>query len=373
MFGTTDKMLHHLPKLLQPPPLTRSQAVRQITASVTVTVISGLTVTVSPDNQDICVGDSTTLTASSAGNGVGYSWDTGPNSAMIMVSPAATSTYSVTGTDAQGCSGTATAVVNVNPLPVVSFTADPLVGCEPTTVNFTDLSTGNIAIWDWEFGDGEISGVQNPSHSYSSGTYSVTLTATTGAGCQSSLTMNNYITVMANPIASFAADPPVTTEDNPTITFLNQTTGATLYSWDFGDGSGSTTTENPIYTYEGTGEYAVTLWVENAAGCIDSTKAGIIVKPTFIFYIPNSFSPNKDGRNEVFMPKGIGWNLDAYSMRIYDRWGELVFSTTDVNHGWDGYMPNGTEAQMGVYSVRIYIKGLDLSEHTYSRALTLIK
>jgi len=241
-------------------------------------------------------------------------------------------------------------------------------------VNFVDESTGNIAIWEWAFGDGSISGLENPSHVYNAGTYSVTLTVTTDAGCQSTLTMSNYITILSNPIASFAANPTVTTEDNPTITFLNQTSGATQYNWNFGDGSGSSTSENPVYTYEGNGEFVITLWVENAAGCTDSTSAVIVIKPTFTFYLPNTFTPNKDEHNEEFRPYGVGWDTDTYSMRIYSRWGELVFSTTDVNHGWDGLMPDRvTEAQQEVYSVIISIKGLDGVDHQYIQGFGLIR
>jgi len=336
--------------------------------------MSGLTLNVTPNVDNICEGEITTLTASSQGSGVGYSWDTGANTSSINVSPAASTTYSVTGTDAQGCSGTASAVVNVDPLPVVIFTADPLTGCDPTTINFTDQSTGNITIWDWEFGDGGISGLQNPSHTYGAGTFSVTLSVTTAAGCQSTLTMSNYVTISPNPVAAFIANPAVTTEDDPTITFINQSTGATDYTWSFGDGTGVTDySENPLYTYEGNGSFVVTLWVENEGGCTDSTSMIVVVKPTFTFYLANAFSPNGDGRNDVLRPFGTGWDTDSYSMRIYSRWGDLVFSTTDINHGWDGFMPNGAEAIQDVYSVIISIRGMDGKENHYYKGVGLIR
>jgi gliding motility-associated-like protein len=317
---------------------------------------------------DDCPG---TLTYAYAISGATTRTGTGTDASGIFAEGVSTIDWTVT--DNCGNVSTCQTTVTIEPLPVVSFSADNLTGCDPTTVNFTDASTGNITIWEWEFGDGSISGLQNPSHTYSSGTYSVTLTVTTAAGCQSTLTMSNYITILANPVASFAANPMVTTEDNPTITFMNQTTGAAQYSWNFGDGSGESTTENPVYTYEGNGEFVITLWVENAAGCSDSTSAVIVIKPTFTFYLANTFTPNKDGRNEMFRPYGIGWDTNNYSMRIYSRWGELVFSTTDVNHGWDGNMPDGSEAQQDVYTVKITIKGLDGVDHDYIQGLGLIR
>lgn len=343
------------------------------TASVTVTLMPGLTVNVTPEVDDICEGSSTTLTASSPGSGVGYIWDTGAGSASITVSPLTTTTYSVTGTDAQGCSGTTTATVSVDPLPVANFSADPLIGCDPTTVHFTDLSTGNISIWDWEFGDGDISGLQHPSHTYTSGIYNVTLTVTTVAGCQSSLTMSNYVTISPNPVAAFTANPAVVSQDEPTISFINQSTQATLYNWSFGDNAGNDYAENPIYTYSGSGSYVVTLWAENDAGCTDSASMTVNVKPTYTFYLANAFSPNGDGRNDVLRPFGTGWDTDSYSMRIYSRWGDLVFSTTDINHGWDGFMPNGAEAIQDVYSVIISIRGMDGKENHYYKGVGLIR
>ena len=343
------------------------------TADVTVTLMTGLTVNITPSVDNICEGESTTLTASSPGSGVGYSWDTGASSASIIVSPTATTTYSITGTDATGCSGTVSAIVNVEPMPLAGFTAGPLTGCDPTVVNFTDQSSGNITIWDWEFGDGGISGLQNPSHTYGAGTYSVTLTVTTAAGCQSVAAMNNYISILSNPNAAFTAKPAVTTEDEPTITFINQSTGATIFTWSFGDDIGTDFTENPIYSYIGSGLYLVTLWVENAAGCADSTTMMVNIKPSYTFYLPNAFSPNGDGRNEVLRPSGTGWDSDTYSMRIYSRWGELVFSTTDINHGWNGLLPNGAEALQGVYSVIIRLRGLDGTERDYYQGVGLLR
>jgi len=117
----------------------------------------------------------------------------------------------------------------------------------------------------------------------------------------------------------------------------------------------------------------ITLWVENAAGCTDSTSSVIVIKPTFTFYLPNTFTPNKDGSNEMFRPYGVGWDTDTYSMRIYSRWGEMIFSTTDVNHGWDGKMPEGSEAQQDVYTVKVTIKGLDGVDHDYIQGVSLIR
>lgn len=340
------------------------------TATVNVAINSILTLTAVPSPASLCDGQSSVISVS---GGSSYIWDSGSTANPLNVTPAATTTYSVTGSDTWGCSGTTTVTVQVNPMPVVSFTGSPLTGCDPTTVNFIDLSIGNISIWEWDFGDGGVSGLQNPSHVYDAGNFTVTLTVTTDAGCESSLTLSNYISILSNPNASFIANPPVTTEDASSIQFMNQSNGASLYSWDFGDGAGVSSSENPSYTYEGSGDYLVTLWVENSAGCSDSTSLAVIVKPIFTFYMPNSFSPNTDDRNDVFRPYGIGWDTDSYSLRIYNRWGALVFFSTDINHGWDGNLPDGAEAFQDVYSVKVNIIGRDGTKHEYSQGLILLK
>jgi len=343
------------------------------TANVTVTVMTGLPVSITPSTADICEGANATLTASSTGSGVEYLWDNGTNTASVTVSPVATSTYTVTGTDVLGCSGTATAVVSVNPAPEVDFVADPLTGCNPTLVNFTDQSPGNIQAWSWDFGDGTTSGLQNPDHSYIAGTFSVSLTVTDAVGCQSTLTMSNYITILNNPVASFVADPQVASEDAPIIQFINQSIGASVYTWDFGDGAGESQNSNPAYTFSGSGDYTVTLYVANDAGCTDSTSMTVSVRPMFTIYIPNAFSPNGDGINDVFSPKGTGWNTDDYFMAIFNRWGQMLFKTTDVNHAWNGYMPDGINvAQDDVYTVLIYVRGFDGNVRQYYEQVVLL-
>lgn len=335
--------------------------------------MSGLTVTVSPATADICEGGTALLTASSPGSGVNYLWDNGAGTDVISVTPVVATTYNVTGTDILGCSGTAEAVVNVNPAPDVLFTAGPLTGCNPTSVNFTDQSPGNISAWNWDFGDGSTSGIQNPEHSYGAGTFSVSLTVTDAIGCQATLSMNNYISILNNPVASFFADPPIASEDEPEIRFINQTSGATLYLWDFGDGAGGSVLENPVYTYGASGDYTVTLWAVNDAGCTDSTQLTVSVRPMYTIYIPSAFSPNGDGKNDYFSPQGSGWNTDTYFMAIFNRWGQMLFKTTDINHAWNGLMPDGAEVQEDVYTVIIHVKGFDGNEREYIRQVTLIK
>jgi len=172
--------------------------------------------------------------------------------------------------------------VNIGPppAPVANFSGSPTSGSAPLTVNFTDLSTGSITSWSWTFGDGGTSTAQNPSYQYTAaGTYTVSLTVT-GPGGSDGETKTNYITVnpCTPPTAQFVGSP--TSGDYPlNVTFTNQSTGATSYSWNFGDG-GTSTAQNPSHTYTAAGSYTVTLTVTNACGSDDEIKTAYITVTT---------------------------------------------------------------------------------------------
>jgi len=164
-------------------------------------------------------------------------------------------------------------------MPVANFQGNPTSGNAPLTVNFTDLSTGNPTSWTWSFGDGRTSTAQNPSHMYNNvGTYTVTLTVTNNVGSDTE-TKTDYITVTipvpSPPTAEFSASP--TSGDAPlTVNFTDLSSGNTdNWSWDFGDG-GTSTAQNPSYTYSDPGVYTVTLTATNAYGSDVETKVDYI-------------------------------------------------------------------------------------------------
>ncbi len=167
------------------------------------------------------------------------------------------------------------------PPPVANFSGTPTTGTEPLTVNFTDLSTGSIDTWSWTFGDGGTSSAQNPTYEYTSaGTYNVTLTVT-GPGGSDGETKNGYITVnpCVTPTAGFVGTP--TSGDYPlNVSFTDQSTGASSYSWDFGDGVGTSTQANPSYTYTSAGTFTVTQTVTNACGSDQMVRTNYITVTT---------------------------------------------------------------------------------------------
>ena len=107
-------------------------------------------------------------------------------------------------------------------------------------------------------------------------------------------------------------------------------------------------------------------------GCVDSITECITVNPLFGFYIPNAFTPNGDGINDVFMPKGT--YVKDYEMYIFDRWGMKLFHSTDINNGWNGTVDGGTTiAQEDVYVYMIYVTDSQGNQHKYIGKVTLLK
>jgi len=331
----------------------------------------------------ICLNDTTMITAIATGGNGGpytYTWseNIGVHTPPVQVSPTHTTTYYVTASDNCGSPvAIGSIIVIVNPLPVVNFTGINKSGCQPLKVDFTDLSYPDIASWQWHFGDplsgsNNTSNQQNPSHTYlNPGTYHVTLTTTTIYGCIGTTTLTNFVNVYPLPIADFTFHPPFADIENPVIYFINHSTGDSIRNWNFGDpASGNMNTSyvySPIHEYNTPGTYTVLLVVSSNKGCIDSTSKTLIYRPEYTFYVPEAFSPNGDGLNDSFGPKGIGVDLNDYQMFIFDRWGEIIFETTDVNKSWDGNITGTNEFQpVGVYVwLILYRKTSDYDKHLY--------
>lgn len=353
--------------------------------TVTVTVNPPLGVTTSP-NVSICPGINTTLSSTpSGGDGTyTYSWMPGAGAgSTFTVSPAATITYTITITD--GCTATpvtANITVTVLPLPVVSLSPNVTTGCDPTCVIFTDASTiasGTITGWNWNFGDGNTSLLQNPApNCYNAGSFDITLTVTSNGGCSSTSTINNMITIYPQPVAQFTFGPQPTTTENPTITFTDLSVNAVTWSWDFADPSNLyepnfSSQMNPTHTYGDTGLYCVTLTVQSLGGCADVTTNCLTIAPEYTFYIPSGFTPNGDALNPIFAPQGQ--NIKEFTMRIFDRWGNMIFRSGFVNEGWDGKVQNKSEqvAEQDVYVYNIDVKDNLGKRHNYIGTVTIVK
>jgi gliding motility-associated-like protein len=207
------------------------------------------------------------------------------------------------------------------------------------------------------------------------GCYDITLTASEN-GCSNSMTLQDYICVESLPDASFTISPNVFKLDNQTISFNNTSTGATSYSWDFGDDSYSNQL-NPDHLFVNTLQgYLVTLTASTASGCMDVAQVYIPYNEGENIYIPNTFTPDGDNFNQTFKPIFTsGFDPYNFEMFIYNRWGELIFETHDATRGWDGsYGMDGRDVHQGIYSYKIIYKNPKLDERkTIVGHVTLIK
>ena len=326
------------------------------TDEVMVTVNPLPTVTAGND-LSICEGASISL---SGGGAATYAWDNGVTNGLPF-SPPATATYTVIGTDINGCTGTDQAIVSVTLIPVVSFVPDATAGCSPLTVNFTDQTTqGNTS--QWIFGDGKTDVTNGTATNtyFGAGCFDVTLISTTPDGCVGQTVYPSLICVSQVPRAEFLPNPSILNPIEAYSTMQNSSVGATSYIWDFGDNSLISTQTSPTHIFPSAeaGTYQVTLIAINEFGCRDTSYATVIIEDQLIYYVPNAFTPDDDQFNPVFKPVfTTGFDPYDYTLLIFNRWGEVIFESHDAKVGWNGtYGEGGSLVPDGSYTWKIDFK-----------------
>ena len=323
------------------------------TATVTV---NDLPVVSAGNDLTICEGDQTVLTGSGA---VNYVWDQGVVNGVLFT-PSATNTYTVIGTDANGCTNTDDVTITLEAAPVVSFVGDVLSGCEPLEVTFTNTTPGDLVDCIWTLGDGTIlTGCGSVTTTFNTpGTYDVTLTTTSATGCTASATYTDYIYVEGVPNASFTPSSSLISNLDSQVYFENTSSGAVTYAWDFGDASPSSTDVSPIHIYpiNASGTYTVELIAYSPLGCSDTAYAEIELVEELIFYVPNTFTPDDDDYNPIFQPVfSSGYDPYDFTLLIFNRWGEIIFESHNADIGWDGTY-GGKLMQDGTYTWKIEFK-----------------
>ena len=353
-------------------------------STVTVNVGAALTAQLVAAPTPICAGANATLTATPGGGNGGpytYSWlpvGTAGNTATAVVTPTVTTTYTVTVDD--GCTtpvATATVTVVVNPNPVPSFIGGPVSGCAPLCVTFTTPNNPTWTTCSWLYGDGgNSSGNCNPSYCYNlPGTYDVTLTVIDANGCTGTTTMPAYINVYQNVIADFTASPQPTTIFNTGIQFTDQSSGnPTQWTWYFGYplSLDSSNNQNPLYDFpnDQPGCYDVVLVANNANNCPGIDTQTVCIDPEFTIFFPNAFTPNQDLINDGFI--GVGEGIKKYEMWVFDRWGNMIYYTDDMNKPWDGTI-NGEPVQIDVYVWKCNVVDVFDKKHKFIGHVSLIR
>lgn len=343
--------------------------------TITINQPAPLTLQISGASQ-LCAGTSTNLAAQVTGGNSGYNYDwhgAGPNASMIVVSPITTTNYDLTVTDPQGCESIASHLINVSAPPIALFSGSDTL-CVPFNTNFINQSQNAVA-YTWLFGDGAISNFENPTHTYTSaGIFNVSLVAESFGGCKDTFTVNGSVHAVQVPVNTITSTDFEVSEYEPTVGFNFESSNAVNCSVDFGDGSIISLCEavNYLHTYKDTGDFCAVITSENILGCKTTSTTCIKVLPEFEFYIPNSFTPDGDGINDVFT--GYGSNFTDFSMSIYNRWGEKIYESNEYEKPWDGVVKNKSEqSQVEVYIYSIKLKDAKGSQKDYNGQVNLIR
>lgn len=276
-----------------------------------------------------------------------------------------------------GCERSYTDIVKVYPHPEAGIGLEEEEGCKPFEVKFKNTSTAWTNLkYQWEFSNGEFSTDKNPVVIFEdTGKYDVKLTVRTTSGCidTSEVFRENLITVNPTPVAEFTATPLETSMYEPEISFFDHSDGNIDCIWFFNDSLFLNSCPSSFsHSFQDTGNVWVSLVVSNEFSCKDTTLKMIRINPEYTFFIPNSFTPDGDGLNEVYKPKVYA--AREYEFFIFDRWGHLMFKTSDPEKGWDGRISGGDEiAPTGTYVYMVETIDQKNRPHNYTGTFHLLK
>ena len=257
--------------------------------------------------------------------------DTGVYTVKLVVNPRST------------CPDSITRFVKVFPYFHSDFSDSGLL-CPGSPVYFKDMSSTTIkpiTSWTWSFGDGSSSTAQNPVHDYTyGGTYNVMLVSENYKNCIDTSVKQ----VVVENFKPFAGNDTIIVKGE-SIQF--NANGGNQYVWTPGTNLNDVNISDPVGFYPDTGTFYYYLSVESAFGCkgYDTIKVWVVNQADL--FVPSGFSPNGDGKNDIFRPIAVGYKSINY-FNVYDRWGELVYNGTTLNEGWDGTY-KGKQAEIGTY------------------------
>jgi gliding motility-associated-like protein len=348
-------------------------------AVITVNVLGLPVVQISNLKPVVCIYDTIALSGS---GGNSYHW-TGPygfdmdgkSIFFTAANLARSGTYTLTATDLNGCSNSTVTSITIYEMPQVNLDGGT-IGCAPfcpvLKLNRASSSSSSLIVTGWE------TTKQNLQTSHFTTCLDVagghTLTAwfkDSYTGCRNTQTF--AITVLARPEADFTWEPEIPVEKVDEIRFINTSrgTGQQRWDWYFADNSHASARENPVTNFDYAGNYAVALVVWDKNQCADTIVKSITVAPDFNVYIPNSFTPNGDGLNDTFYPVARN-HSGSYSLQVFNRWGQMVFTTTHISDGWDGnFLNNPCKAE--TYTYLLKLTAMDGQWKEFKGRVTLVR
>ena len=348
----------------------------------------------------MCEGDANFLLSATISNASGIQWDRyDPLSSAWTTAGITSPNDTITGFQPSAADiATHYVLVEAQPLPLsgnscdtlptqlkiqissvkANFSASPLSGCGPLTVHMID-SSRSAEKYYWYFGDGDSevnnSGAPKPHIYKNAGSYTIILKVMSVDSCID-IYSGATITVFPSPVAVIYAKPIMTPISLPNVKLEGDqslyTDASSKYLWHFGDGSMPSTDINTEHEYKDTGQFMVTLFIKNVNGCFDSIRQEITILPELLVYIPDAFTPNGIGpvKNEVF--NVVAQDFSSYDLKVYSRWGELLYESQDISKGWDGRY-RGQMSQDDVYVYVVKIIANSGRKYSYTGTVTLLK
>lgn len=270
------------------------------------------------------------------------------------------------------CVDTTSIQVQTLPSPVANFSVDPTCLFQPSEFKNKSSSTpGFITEWNWNLGDGTLTNDSTPVHTYdNTGNYTVVLSVLSNYGCEATAVKVNEAVVKPLPQAKFNFEKTEFDEKNTTIQFIDSSIDANQWLWDLGLGNLSTL-QDPKLLYTDTATLPITLIVSNAKGCYDTLTKNIFVAPDFFFHVPNAFTPNRDPLNPTYGGEGTLYYKE-YNLKIFSRWGEMVFEAKSPLEKWDGTF-KGEPCDEGQYTYVYRLRDVFGYYHNYKGMLTLFR
>jgi gliding motility-associated-like protein len=236
--------------------------------------------------------------------------------------------------------------------PLIIIQPSTFVGCTPAKLTFKNLSTPIDSTYDirWKFGDGGVSNAISPTYTYANaGTYNISVEIASPIGCKTGKTFSDWIKVNPGTKADFSFLPEQVTKIQNAVSFTDKSLGANRWQWFFGN-QGYSPRQNPVFSFKDTGIQKIKLLVNNQYGCLDSMVKSLDVIPVVSFFLPNAFTPNDDAVNEYYKGVGITDGMNNFTMKIWNRWGELIYESANPSEGWNGKKFNtGEDSPQGVY------------------------
>lgn len=286
-----------------------------------------------------------------------YMWNTNPVSQSATLNNLSVGTYIVVVTDVNNCSATDTVTLNAHPVPTLSI-GEGDEACENEPVSFSVTSDiGTSAVWEFENGLVYNGMVHNNVLFNDIGCFDVDVTVTSDEGCSNTQTLSNHLCINPLPYADFSQSKVDITTFSPIVQFWNQSTGEVSVAWEFGDGN-SSTDFNPYNEFpdDSSGTYQIQLVATSQYGCTDTITSLVVVEEKLLIYVPNTFTPDNDDYNQVFLPiLTQGFDPYNYELLIFNRWGEILFESHDSDVGWNGRY-GGKIVQDGTYVWKINVK-----------------